>query len=75
MTVHMDFGDGLTWAKATHSGGDNGACLYVCRDDATNMVGIRDSKHPTDAPQWYTHREWEAFLAGAKAGEFDHLLD
>ena len=74
MTVHMDFGDGLTWAKATHSGSDNG-CLYVCRDDATNMVGIRDSKHPTDAPQWYTHREWEAFLAGAKAGEFDHLLD
>ena len=39
------------------------------------MIGIRDSKHPTDAPQWYTHREWAAFLAGAKAGEFDHLLD
>ena len=81
MTVHLDFGDGLTWAKATHSGGDNSGCLYVCRDDVTGMIGmigmigIRDSKHPTDAPQWYTHREWEAFLAGAKAGEFDHLLD
>ncbi|HEY9524721.1 MAG TPA: DUF397 domain-containing protein [Thermopolyspora sp.] len=78
MTVHMDFGDGLTWAKATHSGGDNSGCLYVCRDDVTGMIGmigIRDSKHPTDAPQWYTHREWAAFLAGAKAGEFDHLLD
>ena len=35
------------------------------------MIGIRDSKHPTDTPRWYTHHEWEAFLAGARAGEFD----
>lgn len=73
MTLIMDFGDGLTWRKATASGGDNGGCLFVARDEDTGMIGIRDSKHPADAPQWYTRVEWDAFISGAKAGEFDTL--
>ena len=73
MTVLMDFGDGLAWRKTTHSGGDNGGCLYVARDEVTGMVGTRASKRPADSPQWYTQTEWDAFLAGAKAGEFDRI--
>lgn len=67
----MDFGDGLAWRKATASGGDNGGCLFVARHPDTGMVGVRDSKHPTDPPQWYTQTEWSAFLTGVHAGEFD----
>lgn len=69
----MDFGDGFTWRKPTHRGGDNGGCLFLGRDVATGMVGVRDSKHPTDPPQWYTQAEWDASLTGARSGEFDQI--
>jgi hypothetical protein len=29
------------------------------------------SKHPDESVLRYTHLEWEAFLKGAKDGEFD----
>jgi Domain of unknown function (DUF397) len=34
-------------------------------------VAVRDSKHPADAILIYAPAEWRAFIAGAKAGEFD----
>jgi hypothetical protein len=34
-------------------------------------VAVRDSKDRAKAPHVYTRREWEAFLTGAKNGEFD----
>jgi len=34
-------------------------------------VAVRDSKDRSKAPHVYTRREWEAFLTGAKNGEFD----
>ncbi len=76
MSPQMDFGDGLRWTKATRSGDNGGACMYVARDQSNGMIGVRDSKEGRDgSPQWYTPAEWAAFLHGAKAGEFDHLLD
>ncbi len=69
-----NFGDCLTWRKATRSDTQGGACLYVARDEQTGMIGVRDSKEGrAGAPQWYTRAEWAAFLDGAKAGEFDHF--
>jgi hypothetical protein len=35
------------------------------------MYAVRDSKGRTSARLYFTVDEWEAFLAGVKAGEFD----
>jgi hypothetical protein len=35
------------------------------------MIGIRDSKNPQGPVLRFTPGEWDAFLAGALAGEFD----
>jgi hypothetical protein len=37
------------------------------------MVAVRDSKNPSGPVLTYTPREWDAFLDGAKKGEFDSL--
>ena len=61
---------GLHWIKAIRSVGAN-ACVELAR--AGNMIALRDSKTP-HVHLLYTQAEVEAFLDGAKNGEFDHLL-
>ena len=34
-------------------------------------AAVRDSKDPASPVLRFTAREWEAFLAGVRAGEFD----
>jgi hypothetical protein len=34
-------------------------------------IAVRDSKHPHLEPRIFTPDEWDAFVAGVKAGEFD----
>ena len=34
-------------------------------------VAVRDSEDPSKNTLFFTHEEWGAFVAGAKAGEFD----
>lgn len=36
------------------------------------MVLVRDSKSADALPLAYTKEEWDAFVAGVKAGEFDY---
>lgn len=61
--------DGLTWRKSSHSG-DGQECVEIgVLPD--RRVAVRDSKHPDDAVLIYTRAEWSAFIAGAKAGEFE----
>jgi hypothetical protein len=62
---------GLNWIKSSSSVG-TGNCVELARDG--DMIALRDSKNPDIAPFRYTDREISAFLAGAKSGEFDHLL-
>lgn len=62
----------LTWIKATASG-DNGACVELA-SGGDDWVALRDSKNPDVPPLMYTRAELAAFLDGAEAGEFDHLL-
>jgi hypothetical protein len=38
-----------------------------------DRVALRDSKHQDGPVLRFTPEEWAVFLAGAKAGEFDHL--
>lgn len=57
------------WFKSTRSG-NNGACVEVARLDDT--IGVRDTKDRGAGPILrFTPAEWEAFIAGAKGGEFD----
>ena len=60
----------LTWRKARRSVG-NGACVELAPFDG--MVAMRDSKDPDGPVLVYTPAEWDAFLHGAKSGEFDDL--
>ena len=60
----------LDWIKATASLGTN-ACLELAM--AGDVIAVRDSKNP-DVHLWFKPEEIAAFVAGAKAGEFDHLI-
>ena len=44
-------------------------CVEVARKDG--VIAVRDSKDPHGAILKFTESEWNAFLAGAKSGEFD----
>ncbi|MHB0865351.1 MAG: DUF397 domain-containing protein [Minisyncoccota bacterium] len=44
-------------------------CVAVKMDGESVMV--RDTKDPAKATLTYTHGEWDAFIRGVKAGEFD----
>jgi hypothetical protein len=60
----------LAWRKSSHSAGNGGECVEV----ATLPDGgraVRDSKDPDGPVLRFTAAEWQAFLAGARAGEFD----
>jgi hypothetical protein len=57
------------WRTSSRSGG-SGQCVEV----ATNLSGIvavRHSKRPDAEVIIYTEAEWDAFIGGAKDGEFD----
>ena len=58
----------LRWFKSSASA--SGACVEVAHLPGGGVAG-RDSKDRSQAPHIYTRREWEAFLTGAKNGEFD----
>jgi Domain of unknown function (DUF397) len=60
--------DDLHWFKSSFSAAGN--CVEVAHLPGGG-VAVRDSKDRSRAPHVYTRPEWEAFLAGARNGEFD----
>jgi hypothetical protein len=62
---------GLAWRKATKSG--SAGCVEVA-PLADGGVAVRDSKDPDGPILRYTPVEWDAFLDGARKGEFDSLI-
>lgn len=60
------------WRKSSSST-YNGSCVEIAR--LTNdRIGVRDTKDQGAGPILsFTQNEWIAFLAGAKAGEFDSI--
>jgi uncharacterized protein DUF397 len=60
------------WIKATKSGGNGGSCVQMRRHNG--MIEVGDSKDPSGPVLRFTDAEFDAWLDGARGGEFDHLL-
>jgi hypothetical protein len=61
---------GAVWRKSSRSSSNGGDCVEV----ATNLPGVvavRDTKNRDGGTLLFTPAEWEAFIGGAKDGEFD----
>lgn len=60
--------DEAVWRKSVNS--DSGGCVEVARSG--DQIGVRDTKDKGSGPMLvFNHREWTAFLAGARVGEFE----
>ncbi len=58
------------WHKSTRSS-SSGNCVEVA-DNLPGVIAVRDTKDSGNGPVlFFTPTEWEAFISGAKAGEFD----
>jgi Domain of unknown function (DUF397) len=62
----------VTWQKSKHSN-PNGACVEVAYLPG-GEIAMRNSRFPAGPALVYTRDEIAAFLAGAKDGEFDHVI-
>jgi hypothetical protein len=58
------------WRKASKSGSNQGNCLEVAPLSG-RRVGLRDTEAPEKAPFVVSAGVWDAFVDGAKKGEFD----
>lgn len=59
---------GAAWHKSSRSSG-NGNCVEVAVIE--DAIAVRDSKDRSGPVLVFTPAEWDAFVAGAKDGEFD----
>jgi hypothetical protein len=59
-----------TWIKSSYSGPTGGNCVEVAFLSDGN-VAMRNSRHPDGPALVFTRPEWDAFLGGARAGEFE----
>jgi hypothetical protein len=57
------------WRKSSRSGPYTDNCVEVAFVDGA--IAVRDSKNPAGAVLVFTPGEWDAFVDGAKDGEFD----
>ncbi|WP_063040608.1 DUF397 domain-containing protein [Nocardia pseudovaccinii] len=60
---------GAKWFKSSRSGGGKD-CVEVAFLESGN-IGVRDSKNPTGPALVFAPGEWDAFVVGAKDGEFN----
>ena len=58
-----------TWVKSSFSFA-NGDCVEVA-SMPDGQIGVRDSKDTAGPVLRFTSSEWQAFVAGARNGEFD----
>jgi hypothetical protein len=58
-----------TWIKSSHSGPTGGNCVEVAFL-ADGCVAMRNSRQPDGLALIFARGEWDAFLHGARGGEF-----
>jgi hypothetical protein len=56
------------WIKSSYSYAC-GNCVEVQRED--NSVSVRDGKDPSGPVLTFTLDQWQAFIAGCRASEFE----
>ena len=61
--------NGADWRKSNRSGPYSDNCVEVAFVD--EAIVVRDSKNPDGPALIFTAAEWDAFVGGAKDGEFD----
>jgi hypothetical protein len=61
--------DGAQWRKSDRGGPDADNCVEVAFVDGA--IAVRQSSNPTGPVLLFTQSEWDAFVEGAKDGEFD----
>ncbi|MFL6116506.1 MAG: DUF397 domain-containing protein [Catenulispora sp.] len=64
--------DNHTWIKSSASNG-SGACVETS-SIRPDEICVRNSRDPEGPILRFTKREWDAFLAGVKSGEFDAIV-
>lgn len=57
------------WIKSSYSGPTGGNCMEVAFL-ADGHVAVRNSRQPGGPALVFTRAEWDAFLGGARDGEF-----
>lgn len=57
------------WMKTTHCGPDRENSVEVAF--VGQAIAVRDAKNPDGPALIFTAAEWDAFVGGAKDGEFD----
>jgi hypothetical protein len=62
----------VTWRKSRRSGPQGGNCVEIA-NLPDGQVAIRNSRHPAGPALVFTPDEWDAFVGGAKDGDFDLL--
>jgi hypothetical protein len=60
---------GATWFKSSRSGPTGGNCVEVAFLPA-GEVAMRNSRQPDGPALVFTRAEWDAFIGGARDGEF-----
>jgi hypothetical protein len=60
---------GARWVKSTRSGPTGGNCVEVAFL-VDGRVAMRNSHHPAGPTLVFSAPEWDAFVGGAKDGEF-----
>jgi hypothetical protein len=65
----MPADNAIRWIKSSRSY-SNGNCVQAAQLPG-GQIGVRDSKDPDGPVLRFTPAEWDAFLAGARRGEFD----
>lgn len=59
------------WFKSSDSTPSDNCVEAAFADDGSGAVAVRNSKDPRQVTVVFNAGEWDAFLAGAKRGEFD----
>ncbi|HWE89163.1 MAG TPA: DUF397 domain-containing protein [Pseudonocardiaceae bacterium] len=63
---------GTAWHISSHSENGGGSCVEAGPlPDGSGRIALRHSHFRGESVIVYTREEWDAFLAGAKSGEFD----
>jgi hypothetical protein len=57
------------WLTSTRGGAGGDSCVEVAFVD--EAIAVRDSKNPQGPALIFTAAEWDAFVGGARDGEFD----